>query len=329
VLTPPADLTEQKLLGALRAGWDIAVDSVDYVALGWGSHHWAARGSGDTRWFVTVDELDLRRVGTDEPVAAAFDRLAAALTTARVLHESGATWVVAPLRARSGEALVFLEPRFSVAVFPYVDGERYSWGDFETPEHRCGVLDLVVALHTAPAAARAPARADDFVVPSRDAVEAAAAGGGLPDCGPYAERTAALLAEHADQVHRLLSRYDGLVAATRSGPDRTVLTHGEPHRANTIRTTAGWVLIDWDTVLLAPPERDLWSLDPGDGSVLAAYARATGTQPAREVLDLYRVRWDVNDLAAYVARFSSAHADTPDDVESWEQLVSLMARLPY
>ena len=26
-----------------------------------------------------------------------------------------------------------------------------------------------------------------------------------------------------------------------------------------------WLLIDWDTALVAPPERDLWDLDPGDG----------------------------------------------------------------
>jgi spectinomycin phosphotransferase/16S rRNA (guanine(1405)-N(7))-methyltransferase len=328
VLSPPAGLPEDELVAALRAGWDLDVDSVDYVALGFGSHHWAARGPGDTSWFVTVDELDLRRVADDEPVTAAFDRLAAALATASAVHESGATWVVAPVPARTGEAVVFIRPRFSVAVFPYVDGERYAWGDFETAEHRRGVLDRVVALHTAPVAARAHARTDDFVVPSRAAVESAAAGEPLPDCGPYAERTAALVAQHAHRVRDLLSRYDGLVAAARRGPDRTVLTHGEPHRGNTIRTAAGWVLIDWDTVLLAPPERDLWSLDPGDGSVLAAYTDATGTRPVPEALDLYRLRWEVNDLTAYVARFSSPHADTADDVESWEQLAALMARLP-
>jgi spectinomycin phosphotransferase/16S rRNA (guanine(1405)-N(7))-methyltransferase len=328
VLSPPAGLPEEVLLRALSAGWDIDIESIDYAALGFGSHHWAARGAGGARWFVTVDELDLERLEPGEPVDAAFARLAAALTTAAALRASGATWVVAPLPARTGEAVVFVEPRFSVAVCPWVDGERYSWGDFDSTEHRRGVLDLVVALHSAPPATREHARTDNFVVPSRAAVESTAAGQPLPDCGPYSERTAALVAQHAEPVRRLLTQYDGLVTAARRGPDRTVLTHGEPHRGNTIRTGDGWVLIDWDTALIASPERDLWSLDPGDGSILAAYAEATGTVPVQEVLDLYRLRWEVNDLAAYVGRFSSPHSDTADDVESWDQLVALMARLP-
>ncbi|WP_432843998.1 phosphotransferase family protein [Dactylosporangium sp. CA-092794] len=40
-------------------------------------------------------------------------------------------------------------------------------------------------------------------------------------------------------------------------PPGLVLTHGEPHPGNTMRTGGGWLLIDWDTALLAAPERDL------------------------------------------------------------------------
>ena len=69
------------------------------------------------------------------------------------------------------------------------------------------------------------------------------------------------------------------MAAARAQPSGAVLTHGEPHPGNTMLTADGWVLIDWDTALAAPPERDLWSLDPGDGSVLDAYARLTGVTP--------------------------------------------------
>ncbi len=34
-----------------------------------------------------------------------------------------------------------------------------------------------------------------------------------------------------------------------------VLTHGEPHPGNTLMTNGGWVVVDWDTTLIA--ERDL------------------------------------------------------------------------
>jgi aminoglycoside phosphotransferase (APT) family kinase protein len=48
-------------------------------------------------------------------------------------------------------------------------------------------------------------------------------------------------------------------------PDRLsdeVLTHGEPHPGNLIQVGSRWMLVDWDTTLVAPPERDLWLLDP-------------------------------------------------------------------
>jgi len=80
---------------------------------------------------------------------------------------------------------------------------------------------------------------------------------------------------------RLLDRYDVLANAARRRPERAVLTHGEPHPGNTMLTAGGWRLIDWDTVLIAPPERDLWDLDPGDGSLLATSPGSSARTPGR------------------------------------------------
>lgn len=57
-------------------------------------------------------------------------------------------------------------------------------------------------------------------------------------------------------------------------------------------------LIGWDTALVAtPPERDLWHLDPGDGSTLDEYAAMTGETPVPELIELYRLGWDMKDMA--------------------------------
>jgi hypothetical protein len=86
----------------------------------------------------------------------------------------------------------------------------------------------------------------------------------------------------------------------------------------------GWLLIDWDTALVAPPERDLWNLDPGDGSVLGVYANATGVSPLPSMLELYRLRWDLADLAVTVSGFRKPHTGNADDDKSWEILCSLV-----
>lgn len=329
MLTPPDGLTDDALVRVLSEGWGLSVASVDYRAVGFGSHHWEAVDTDGARWFVTADELDLKRRSMSEPEAAPFGRLRAALATAADLREHGAAFVVAPVPARTGEPLVQAGRRVSVALYPYVEGQSFSWGDFPTPAHRRGVLDLIVALHTAPAPARRHALAEDFAVPQRDELELAIGqDGGHRESGPYAGPVSALLAENAAKIRRLLARHDDLVGQVRRQPGRMVLTHGEPHPGNTMLTSAGWVLIDWDTVLLAPPERDLWNLDPGDGSIIGAYADATGTAALPPLLELYRIRWDVADLALDVSRFRRRHSGSLDDEMTWETLCSLIGRLP-
>jgi spectinomycin phosphotransferase/16S rRNA (guanine(1405)-N(7))-methyltransferase len=99
-----------------------------------------------------------------------------------------------------------------------------------------------------------------------------------------------------------------------------VLTHGEPHPGNTLRTKDGWRLIDWDTVKIAPPERDLWLL----GGDLAAYTDTTGVDVLPEMLTLFRLRWEITDLAMEVERFRRPHTGDANDEEGWQILQSVV-----
>jgi spectinomycin phosphotransferase/16S rRNA (guanine(1405)-N(7))-methyltransferase len=45
------------------------------------------------------------------------------------------------------------------------------------------------------------------------------------------------------------------------------------------------------------------------------------------LLDLYRPRWDVAELAVDLSRFRRPHAGTEDDETSWDILTSLLARI--
>ena len=327
MLTPPDGLREAALTAALGRRWDMTVASAEYRPVGWGSHHWTVTDPAGSRWFVTADELAHKRMSEHEPLSAAFGRLRTSLTAATKLRASGAAFVVAPVRTGDGEPLVRVNDGFGVAVYPFVDGQSFDWGEFSSPEHRLGVLRLVAAVHTAPAAASRHALADDFAVPHRDALEAAFDPANDADCGPYALRASLLVRRSAAPIWELLARYDGLVSRARSLPDRTVLTHGEPHPGNTMLTAGGWVLIDWDTALVAPPERDLWLIDPGDGTILDAYASATGVTPVPDLVEAYRLRWDIADIAVGVGRFRRPHAGSPEDDKAWGFLARLIERL--
>jgi len=162
---------------------------------------------------------------------------------------------------------------------------------------------------------------DDLVLPNRD--ELTRALGDLAvawDGGPYSERARVLLSRYAPAIDRLLPHYDRLVDEARVRPGRMVLTHGEPHVENVIRTPAGRLLVDWDTALIAPPERDLWTLESGDGSVIESYTEATGALVLSSMLELYRLRWDLAEIAIYVALFRRPHIESADTRESWKNL---------
>jgi spectinomycin phosphotransferase/16S rRNA (guanine(1405)-N(7))-methyltransferase len=99
-----------------------------------------------------------------------------------------------------------------------------------------------------------------------------------------------------------------------------VLTHGEPHPANTITTEHGVVLVDWDTALLAPPERDLWDMIGEDASVAAQYEALTGVAIDPDAVELYRRAWDLAEVAIYVTELRRPHERTADVDESWTNL---------
>jgi Phosphotransferase enzyme family len=328
MLTPPDGLPGAVLAGALEQHWGLDVIAMEYRPVGWGSHHWEVTDAAGMRWFVTADDVQNKRVSAGEPLAAGFDRLRASLAAAMDLRECGAAFVLAPVATAGGEPLARVSDGFGVTVYPFVDGESFSWGEFSSPQHQRDVLGLLVAVHTAPAAARRHALADDFTVPHRDQLEAAfGPGPDTGECGPYALPVARLVRDHGAPLRRMLARYDGLVARARAEPARAVLTHGEPHPGNTMRTADGWLLIDWDTALVAPPERDLWFLASGDGDLLDVYADATGVTPQPGLIDLYRLRWDLADLAIDVSRFRRPHPGGAEDDQAWGFLTALIERM--
>jgi len=128
-----------------------------------------------------------------------------------------------------------------------------------------------------------------------------------------------LLACAEPRVRERLAAFDRLAGAARAAAP--VITHGEPHPGNVIQTAGGPMLIDWDTVGLAVPERDLWSLisDPGDQAA-RRYTRATGHAIDPDALDLYRIRWALDDIAAFTRQLRAPHSHTGDAEEAWQAL---------
>jgi hypothetical protein len=320
VFTAPADLPASLLRNALADGWSFTATSLQYQPVGFGSHHWLATDARGAELFVTVDDQAMRLHGGADTFEAAFGRLRRALETALSLHrDAGLGFVVAPVAAASGSVVTRLTDRYSLVVHPYLDGaESRPDGTFASRADLLAVLSLLARLHAAQAR---PPDPDPFAVRLAGELEAAIERTGEPwDGGPYAEGARQLLARHGRAVAELLVAYDCLASRVAARPERMIITHGEPDGANVLRTADGFVFVDWESVLKAPPERDLWGLAEEDASVLADYSALTGTAIDHDALRLYRLWYDLAEISGYITWFSGGHGDTADTAEAWRNL---------
>jgi spectinomycin phosphotransferase len=315
LLALPDALEERELLGCLAEGWELDVADAQYLAVGFGSYHWDVTDAAGLRHFVTVDDLDHKGwLGHDRDTA--FDGLRAAFDAALALRlEAGLGFVVAPTPTARGEAVRRMGSRYSVALFPFVDGSVDR-----TPGPRADVVRMLAELHGATSAAQPMARRRHLDLPERHHLEAALRELDRPWAGgPFSEPARALLAGHASDLWERLRTFDRLAAEVATADADLVITHGEPHWANVLRGAGQLLLIDWDTVGLASPERDLWHVT-GDAEELALYERATGRRVDPTALAVYRRRWEIDDISLYTRQFRSAHTRTPDTEKAWRSL---------
>ena len=296
MFTRPEDLPEEQIRAELAASWNFAAEALSYLPVGFGSHHWLATDAAGRQLFLTVNDLPRMLHSRADTAEAAFGRLKTAFECALSLRrDANLEFVIAPVPTVSGQVVRRLPGRYSLAACPYLTGcEPVSEGEFPAPD-RPAVVRLLTELHRAtPLASRRTGR--------------------------YGEPARALLVRHAAGVTALMTAYGTLADDVRSRPERSVVTHGEPDPRNVLKTPAGFVIVDWDFVRLAPPERDLWDLAETDRSVLASYTEATGTAIDSGALALFRMRYDLAEIAEYIELFAGPHDDTEDTAESWKNL---------
>ncbi|RKT54903.1 spectinomycin phosphotransferase [Saccharothrix australiensis] len=302
-------------MAGLRA-FGVTARAVTYAPVGFGDYHWAVDG-GDARWFATVADLAHKPHGDTGPL----DALRRAMDTAAAL---AAPFVVAPLRATGGTTVVPLDERYALSVFPYVDGEAGEFGQRLTDDGHDRVLELLADLHRAAPPATTPVAEVSF--PGRRDLDAVLREPDEPwTGGPCSAPARDLLASRAEVVRARLAEFDRLAEEVRRDGGPVVVTHGEPHPGNLVLTERGPRLVDWDTVGLAVPERDLAVL-PEDRST-RRYAELTGHVPRAAALALYRLRWSLLDVAEFVAWFRAPHSASPDTETAWRGFVETLDHL--
>ena len=333
----PAGITERDLVHALADGWELPVETLRYAPVGGGSYHWVVTSGPGEQLFVTVDDLDDKGwLGLTRP--AVFTGLRAAMDGAlRLRRDVGLAFVAAPVPALDGQTVRPLGDAHTVTVFPFLHGTPGEWDKPLPPADLDELVAMLAALHGVdPAAVRLRQR--EVELSWRDDLELALRELGRPwTGGPFSEPARELLAGAAGPARRGLEVLDRWARAP-VAPENLVITHGEPHPGNIIRVAADGavgagpaggaiMLIDWDTVGLAPPERDLWMVATETGDELCRYTELTGRPVDSAAIELYRLRWDLDDLSCFVRDLRAPHRRTPGAEHAWQALQTIIAQI--
>ena len=324
MLVEPEDLTSAEVLAIVAEHWDAKARHCGFVPRGAGSQHWVVSGRHLPRWFVTADDVS---------APGRLDELQDTYAAARALAGDGLVTVVptvAPGGGGAGEnvggggagenvgggGVGVVDGRWLLTVTPYVEGE-WGPGDYADDAQRTLVARALGALHAAPPPARI--RSWEPGPPSRADLERvlATVDGPRWTSGPFGESVRIALQDNAPQLRSLLRRYDVLAAAAVRHRGDWVPTHGQPHTANVLWGEAGPLLVDWESLRVAPRERDLRAVlrDADGAEPLSAYVAMGGSLDLdADRVELFDLEWWLGETAAYAVQFHAPHTGDTDEV---------------
>ncbi|MFK0294942.1 phosphotransferase [Streptomyces sp. NPDC090442] len=295
----PSSLHDDVIADAVARHWPAAnsdstghvrIAEIAYLPWGFGAHHWRVTRPGGTL-FVTLDQLAPRHTRAS---------LEAAYAGAAALSAGGLAVVCAPLPSRTGRFTVEVGGG-ALSVTPWSAGHTPTEAEAREPHHVRAVVAALATLHDA----GPPSGLGDWtpVVGPAFAEELRARTARPWASGPLGEAARRAIDARHDAIRRWTVRYHELAGAAVAHRDRWVPTHGEPHFANQLVDASGLRLVDWESLLLAPRERDY-------GDLLAAGAEVPH-EPA--MTELFALDWRLSEIAAYARWFASPHTGNEDD----------------
>lgn len=278
MLEPPPDVRDADVLDVVRRHWEPRAEAVEHLPVGWGAHHWRVDVDGEPMLFATLDP-DLPR-HTPESLEGAY-AAAAAL---------GLDFVWPSLPRVEGGYTVPCGPR-TASVAGWLPGERPRESVSELPE-------LLAALHAAPAPATAPVWSTEIDPDLGDQLRALIQDDWPGPLGPAARE---LLVGHLTEVGGWVREHARLLAL--ADPTTYVVTHGEPGVHNQWLARGRTWLLDWESLLLAPRERDLATL-VGEG-------RDVDHDP--QMVRLFDLEWRLSEIWAFASWLQGPHTGDADD----------------
>jgi spectinomycin phosphotransferase len=249
MLEPPK-INNTLLTSALRDKHDLPVRRLEFLPLG---------ADVNTAVYRVVSEddavyfLKLRR-GTFGEMSVAFPKY---------LYDQGIPQIIAPVPTRTGELWASLED-FKLILYPFIAGSdgytvalsEKQWLEFGTTLRRIHTLPTPASLEQG---LPRETYSDQWRKVVKELLEKDDAG-----LDPVASETVNFLKSKRTDILYLIKRTEELGLRLRSQNLALCVCHADLHAGNVLIANDGsFYLVDWDTLLFAPKERDLMFIGAG------------------------------------------------------------------
>lgn len=313
-------IQEPEIVKALAAKYGLQGAKIDFLPLGNDVNTAAYR-------VETADKelyLKLRR----------GDFNAASVMVPYLLKEHGVQQVIAPIATQDEHEWTRLN-EYSLALYPYVHGHN----GFEHPlsdEQWVELGSAVKGLHTLAVlediATTIPR--EDYSSVYRDAVRSLMQ---HLDSTQYPDQVASAMAEFLQdkiqEITHMLERAEELGAMLQGQQQDLVLCHADLHAGNVLIDRQDRLyIIDWDTLLFAPKERDLMFIGAGIGSAWNRpeeaelfYQGYGKTEINRDALIYYRYERFIEDIEEFAKRLLLTGEGGKDRARSLRKFINAFA----
>jgi aminoglycoside phosphotransferase (APT) family kinase protein len=288
----------------LQQHWHLRTTAIRHIPIGDSAHSYSLETSAGAKYYLKLVD---RRSKVGQRIAA---HMAFSLPLQQLVAESQLSEVTAPRPIPTLEgALSVSHNTFLLALYEFVEGETLADAYPMSPELVKRIASALAALHTIEIPERQKSPQDSLTAPFEADLLANLASLEFifAQDAPYLQRLRALVWPRREQIKEFLQESQEYANKTRSLSSPHVVCHGDAWGGNMILSPDGRLaLLDWESAVLAPRERDAFGymgfIGP-DFAVFDAGYRMVHQGPLRwhpELLAYYAYRLQLRNLAQWL-----------------------------
>ncbi len=310
------DLADDLIIDCLQRDYGLRITTIEFLPLGADVNTavYRAIASDATPYFMKLRGGD-------------FNELT--ITVPHYLETQGISHLIRPIETRDGRLWTRID-RFAVILSPFITGQD-GFTLHLTDRQWIELGETLKGVHSAKLPADIVDRLPRETYSShwRDRVRTFQTRvGSTSFADPISAKLADLMRSEQDVVSRLVRRAEELATELQSRSLDFVVCHADIHGGNVLLDDSGKLyVVDWDTLILAPKERDLMFVGAGIGKgwntprESALFYRGYGaTEIDAVALAYYRYERIVEDIAAYCEQILESDPDNKDRAQGFDFL---------